>query len=148
MSTWPKLSEELPGRDPCECQRCRATVRLTYWQECDNRDQPTRVFVVLCKGCADEIIEPHSRLYRDIDVNTPMPGAMPICADCRSRNGMTCLSPVAMFNGGPEPGLQFEPKGQMVHVCRSPRREGGWQYFAEGPVTKCSGKEAAACPGI
>ena len=125
------------------CQQCRRSVGLTYWVECDDADEPTPVFVVLCKGCADKIIEPHPRLYREQALDTPMPGVMPICADCLSRKGLRCLSPVAMFNGGPDPGLLFEPKGSMVHICRSPRRLSGWHYLMPGPVTSCNGKAPA-----
>ena len=100
-----------------------------------------RTIVVLCKPCADRIIEPHPRLYREMQANHPMPGAMLICEDCPSRAGMQCTSPVAAFNGGR--GLEYEPKGQMIHVCRSPRRQSGWVYLSDGPVTKCSGKEQA-----
>jgi hypothetical protein len=107
-------------------------------------DQPLRVFVVLCKRCADRIIEPHPRLYREQLPHTPMPGAMPICVDCPCRAALDCKSPVAKFNGGS--GLEYEPKGQMVHLCRSPRSKSGWQYLSDGPVTKCSGKEAADAP--
>lgn len=140
-SEWPKLSEDLPSKEPGECQRCRATVPpLTYWQECDENDVAERVFVVLCAPCAKQIIEPHPRLYRELSPNTPMPGAMPICRDCSRRNGMGCFSPLAKFNGGP--GLTYEPEGQMVHLCRSPRSKSGWQYLAPCPVTACSGKEA------
>jgi hypothetical protein len=137
---WPKLSETLSGRTPGHCQRCNIIHDLTYWQECDDDDQPTRVFVVLCKFCAD-MIEPHPRLYREQSQFTPLPGAMPICADCQSRKGMDCTSPVAGFNGWP--GLKYEPEGSMVHLCRSPRRLSSWQYIAPGPVEKCSGKEVA-----
>ena len=135
---WPKLSDTLPRMDPCACQQCGATEQLVYWQECDDEDQGTRAFVILCRSCSDQLIEKHPRLYRDIDAKTPMPGAMPICLDCNMRVGKGCASPVARFNGGP--GLEYEPKGQMVHLCRVPRSKSGWQYFAEGPVTKCSGK--------
>jgi hypothetical protein len=136
---WPKLSETLPRTEPGACQQCGAAERLTYWRECDDRDQKTGVFVVLCQPCADRVIEPHPRLYCETSDVTPMPGAMPICLDCGHRDGRVCLSPQARFNGGP--GLQYQPEGQMVHLCRSPRRLSGWQYFASGPVEICSGKE-------
>lgn len=137
-ATWPKLSETLPRRDPGHCQECGSELRLTYWQECDDRDQGMPVFVILCQGCSDRIIEPHPRLYRDLAANTPMPGVMSICADCRERDGLRCTSAAAKINGGP--GLKYEPEGSMVHLCRSPRRLSGWQYLMPGPVTKCSGK--------
>jgi hypothetical protein len=136
---WGKLSETLPGFTPGQCQLCGHKLPLIYWQECDEDDQPTRVFVPLCQECSDRLIEPHPRLYRETSPNTPMPGAMPICLGCIHSNNLQCQSPVAKFNGGP--GLEYEPKGQMVHLCRSPRRLSGWHYMAEGPVTKCSGKE-------
>lgn len=136
---WPKLSEDLPHKEPDGCGRCRLSVGLIYWQECDEDDTPTRVFVILCRACSDAIIEPHPRLYREMHAFTPMPGAMGVCLDCRRRNGLACHSPQAQFNGGS--GLAYKPEGQMVHLCRSPRNKSGWQYMAPGPVTECSGKE-------
>ena len=139
-AAWPKLSETLPGKTPGECQRCAAAAALTYWQEHDEQDQPLRAFVVLCQPCADKIIEPHPRLYRELPAVQPMPGVMPICLDCVHRTELSCTCPAAMFNGGPRPGLTFEPPGQMIHVCRAPRSKSGWIYCAPGPVTACSGK--------
>ena len=143
---WPKLSETLPGRSPDRCQRCDAVGTLTRWNECDEDDNPAASFVVLCQPCADAIIDPHPRLYKWMTPNTPAPGAMAICLDCPSRDGLRCTSPVAGFNGGP--GLKYEPEGGMVHVCRSPRSQSGWHYMASGPVTKCSGKEAAQAASL
>jgi len=141
MKNWPKLSETLPHSTPGQCQRCESSSELTYWQECDENDRPEIVFVVLCKACADAIIEPHPRLYKEQLASSILPGAMPICIDCKARDGMACRSPIAKFNGGD--GLKFEPEGQMVHLCRSPRSKSGWHYLSAGPVEKCNGKEAA-----
>lgn len=141
---WPKLSQSLEYRNHGRCQRCNVTEPLTYWMECDEQDQPTPVFIVLCKKCADAIIEPHPRLYREQEALGFMPGVMAICKDCPARAGMVCVSPVAKFNGGP--GLKFEPLGNMVHVCRSPRSKSGWIYMLPGSVTKCSGKDEASAP--
>lgn len=143
---WPKLSETLPGQMPGRCQQCDAGPQaeaepLTYWQECDDDDRGTRVFIVLCQPCADRIIEPHPRLYRQQSDVMPMPGAMPVCLDCRYRERMDCVSPTAKFNGGP--GLKYEPEGNYIHLCRSPRSKSGWKYWAPGPVETCSGKEPA-----
>lgn len=139
--SWPKLSETLPYRRPGECQQCTSITQLTYWRECDESDRETPATIVLCKRCADQIIEPHPRLYVEQSLVQPLPGAMVVCATCRARSEMTCKSPLATFNGGP--GLEYEPKGSMVHICRSPRSHSGWIYSAPGPVYQCSGKDAA-----
>lgn len=136
---WPKLSETLERHTPGECQNCGAADPLTFWHECDEADRPTPQAVILCRPCADAIIEPHPRLYRETSTVTPLPGAMAICGDCRHRERLSCRSPVAQFNGGP--GLEYEPKGNFVHVCRSPRRLSGWIYIASGPVKRCTGKK-------
>ena len=146
MSSWPKLSETLPHHTPGKCQSCNMgdsspVFEAVYWQECDDQDQKTRQFIMLCQDCSDEIIEPHPRLYHEVSDVTPMPGAMPICLDCIHRDKMLCQCPKAQFMGGP--GLEYEPKGSMAHVCRSPRSKSGWVYMAPGPVTACSGKEGA-----
>lgn len=149
---WPKLSETLDFHDPLRCQHCGqlapldtseplVTPDLTVWCECDEDDQPTAVFVALCPRCADRIIEPHPRLYKQMAKNEPAPGAMPICRDCPARDDFRCTSRLARFNGGP--GMKYEPEGSMVHICRSPRRLSGWHYIASGPVARCSGKDAA-----
>ncbi len=145
MGKWPRLSETLRGRVPGACQECGRTeahappAKLTYWRECDDSDRETHRFIVLCRSCADRIIEPHPRLYREQPRDTPMPGVMEICNDCKHRAGLACESPTARFNGGP--GLAFEPPGQWVHLCRSPRSKSGWYWLTGGPVTGCSGKE-------
>ena len=143
--TWPKLSETLPHREARTCNHCgadeRRSVKLfNYWQECDEEDQPTPRFVVLCQRCSELIIDPHPRLYRALDPHFPMPGVMPLCELCVSRNGIVCASPQAKFNGGP--GLQYEPQGSYAMVCsrgRGCRR----QYLTAGPVTSCTGRATA-----
>ena len=141
-----KLSESLPVKQVDQCGQCglaahgggKLKQNLTYWQECDDDDQPTRTFIVLCQACADKLIERHPRLYRETTAVTPMPGVMSVCADCVHRIGLACACPLAKFNGGP--GLKYQPEGSMIHVCRSPRRLSGWIYSAPAPVTHCSGK--------
>lgn len=147
MSKWPKLSETLtPATSLSVCQSCGQQAlapTLQLWQECDDDDQRTRVVIVLCPSCAKRIIEPHPRLYGLVDDAAPLPGAMPVCDDCSHRRGLTCTSPAAMFNGGPKPGLLFQPMPQRVHLCRSPRSKSGWAWLG-GPIETCSGKTSPA----
>lgn len=139
---WPRLSETLADTGPGCCQACGSTVGVSRWNECDEDDQPEPVAVTLCGACSDRLIEDHPRLYRQLLDDEPMPGSMPICADCPARKGVRCTSPVAGFNGGP--GLDYEPKPYSVHLCRSPRRLSGWKWLFPGPVKSCSGKASDA----
>lgn len=142
MPNWPKLSETFPEQEPDLCNACRAQPiageGLTYWQECDDNDLPTLVFVVLCQACADQIIEPHPRLYRQKQANDIMPGAMPICGECIHRKGLGCQCPLAKANGGD--GIDLKHSGQRVHICRRPRHMSGWTWIG-GEVVSCSGRE-------
>lgn len=98
---WPRLSQTLPHLHPLKCAECGRPERdrlLTLWQECDEQDRPENRYVLLCKPCGDRIVGPHVRLYRSIDRNSPAPGAMEICADCRFRDGLWCAR--AKCNGG------------------------------------------------
>lgn len=141
---WPRLSQTLTGpKHPLRCQACghghSAANPLARWQECDERDRPERVVIVLCQRCADQIIEPHPRLYRTVEHAQPWPGCMSVCATCAHRSGVACTSP-AIKDGGE--GLQFHPLPRYAHVCRSPRRLSGIVFVGE-PVKRCSGFEAA-----
>lgn len=142
MPKWPKLSETLPDQDPGHCGNCTympiAGERLTYWQECDDKDQTTLAYVVLCQACADRIIEPHPRLYRQLPANEIMPGAMAFCGDCVHRDGLACKCPAAKANGGE--GIELKHSGQRAHICRSPRHISGWTWYG-GEVVSCSGRE-------
>jgi hypothetical protein len=135
---WPKLSETLPLQvGPDRCHQCGDTGEIARWLEHDECDQPVAVIICLCRKCSERIIEPHPRLYRELDPSEPFPGAMGVCLDCPARDGVVCCSPLAQINGGP--GLVYEPMPSRAHVCRSPRSKSGWMWFG-GQPTKCSGK--------
>lgn len=146
---WPKLSETLPNQSRLQCNSCRAIGPLTYWVECDEDDRRQAVFVVLCQACADEIIDPHPRLYVELLPNECMPGAMEVCDDCTFRSGLSCKTPKAKFNGGE--GLKFTPSPTSVHFCSRGRGGvSGWHFFMPERVQallaggqKCNGKEVA-----
>lgn len=144
MKPWPKLSVDLPfPRTMHSCQACGAEqVALKRWLEHDDDDKPRAVVVVLCTPCSAQLIEPHPRLYRELTGNEPVPGVMGICADCIHRDGPSCTSPLAMFNGGAAPGLNIEtPPPIHGHFCG--RRSGGWRTIWTGAPTACSGREVA-----
>ena len=135
---WPKLSQTLKHeQSPAICQSCgeRATRR---WRECDDKDRATAVVVCLCDECSGTIVEPHPRLYREMPVAEPWPGAMGVCIKCVHRQELTCLCPQAQINGGP--GLEYEPMPSRAHVCRSPRRLSGWTWLGKR-IETCSGFE-------
>ena len=148
-ASWPKLSESLGGpRHPRMCQSCdmpmfdvpdRDDETLTYWLECDGLDRPTNVVVVLCKQCADRLIERHPRLYSQLQPNEVFPGAMPLCVDCRVREGLRCAK--ARINGGP--GVRVtQRRGPMAIVCGT---RNGRRFSARVahylPATACDGRE-------
>ena len=133
---WPRLSETLDTSSVLKCQKCGSTESLARWQECDDNDRGEMVFVVLCRKCADEIIEPHPRLYREYMEMEVAPGAMPTCEGCPQRQGARCKSPAARFNGGK--GIWFHPGPQRIHLCRA--KNSAWKILSEGPITHCSGR--------
>lgn len=141
---WPRLTETLTGpKSPDACQACGANrspgdLALTHWLECDDNDQKEPKLVVLCKPCADRLIEPHPRLYHQLSTHEPFPGGMELCLACKHRDGVRCTNPDAQINGGP--GLKIKAPGSYAHVCRTPRRLSGWAYLG-GPATECSGRE-------
>lgn len=144
---WPKLSEDLTGpRDTEHCQSCGVLGAiddtLHVWSECDDADKPTRVYVVLCYGCSNRIVEPHKRLYVEQPRFIPLPGAMKLCAGCKHLESLACKSPLATFNGGP--GLEvIHPKPTVVHLLCSPRWKSGWKKIYKGPPVSCAGREVA-----
>jgi len=149
--TMPRLSDDLTGpRDLRHCQACgmtpllpEASSDLTAWLEHDDNDRPEPIAVVLCRSCAARLIEPHARLYRELDANEPVPGAMHLCVLCRHRDGLLCTNPAAMFNGGPAPGLKIEfdtPPQRGFIRCSRPRRSGPYVVYP-APPTRCSGRE-------
>lgn len=146
----PGLSATLEGpRDPRRCQSCGAShsilTPLARWLEHDEWDRvPDRPgVVVLCRECSDRLIEPHARLYRQLDPGEPFPGCMSVCLDCVRRDGTSCTSLVAKLNGGP--GLDYEHtvKPMWAHIdgVRGGRRFGETRWLYTGRVLSCSGKE-------
>lgn len=147
MSMWPKLSETLMfERAPHICQACGQGGSI-YWVECDDRDRPTDVQIVLCEECENsKLVEKHPRLYIKSPRNKPCPGAMACCVDCAHRikdsgdgEGLICGSPMLVKNGGP--GLRVHhSKPNVVHVLT--RRGGFWLEEYLMPPT-CEGREPA-----
>ena len=117
--TDPRLTETLPGRSMTACNRCGYQLPgkhdLQVWQEHDDADRPEARYVLLCKPCADKLIEPHPRLYRHVPMkwNEPCPGIMAQCGDCLHRDGMRCRQPEMKVNGGP--GVAFPAPDTSGH---------------------------------
>jgi hypothetical protein len=113
---FPRLSETNP-KHPLICQECKQqslpgeTTELIIWQECDDRDKPEQIYIVLCVRCSNRIIKPHPRLYRQTDKWGPVPGAMACCASCRLRAGGTliCSSKLLKRFGGPGLPIRVTP---------------------------------------
>ena len=109
--TFPRLTETLPHRAADRCNRCGYGLpgphNLQVWQEHDDGDRPELRYVLLCKPCADKVIERHPRLYRLADRNEPCPGVMGQCEECIHRDGLVCRCPEMKANGGP--GVAFLP---------------------------------------
>lgn len=147
---WPRLSEDLPHREPGRCASCGAPDEskdsklssLTTWREHDRNDRPEMRYVVLCRKCSDRLIEPHPRLYAALYPNAPAPGAIGICSDCAHRDGTRCRCPDATANGGA--GIEIIiPKPIRAHVRRSGKgQRSGYETFYTGPATACSGKKS------
>lgn len=140
MKEHERLTLELAEQTPGFCRRC-ANPAGELWVEHDANDQPEPKYVWLCKRCSDEIVDPHPRLYHSISPNTPAPGAMRLCADCRFRDGGTCHNPDAGFNGG---------KGLNITCCKpivahidgrdsSGKRRSWWMRIYDKPPSACSG---------
>jgi hypothetical protein len=106
---WSKLSQVLTFmRHPEVCQSCGDTQPgegvakpdLTRWVECDEWERSTGVVVVLCRPCVTRVLEPHPRLYREIETYAPHPGTMALCVACTHRFGLNCKHPDLRANGG------------------------------------------------
>lgn len=149
---WPALSEQLQGpKHRARCQSCgcdgSGDAFLKSWAECDDYDEPTAVTVVLCKACGDRLIEPHERLYVQVEANAPRPGAMEVCVGCRFRNGTTCINPMLKALGGP--GLQIRhSKPTYTHISyrEKGRRRGRW-LTSFGAPPGCDGREPGDTDG-
>lgn len=151
--TMPSLAErQQPGLsqtlhffpNPEECQSCGSAGELTRWRECDEWDKPTAVVVVLCAKCSKKLIDPHPRLYHQLQENEPFPGSMQICLDCPMRSGVSCTSPLAKSNGGP--GMQILAHGFSGFFCGGPNA--GYHTLYERAPSECAGREAAFTPHL
>jgi hypothetical protein len=147
----PRLSESLrtlswPHR--CQCCQCVNGSPLSVWQEHDDADRPELIFVVVCATCADKIIEPHPRLYRQLGRNEPAPGVLGVCQHCRHQVAGRCRSPKARANGGE--GLRFPAPDVNVHLCRRGKgARSGWLREWSEEVSSCEGfeeREGGPCP--
>lgn len=144
---WPMLSKDLIHmRDPGVCQSCGARAdlgaELKRWREHDDQDRPTLTIVVLCDRC-ERIVAPHPRLYDPLDQHAPDPGSMPVCVDCRHRDGLRCLHPDATANGGPGVDLRYPtPHGAHILFGGRGQRRGDVVTLYLGPV-ECMGREEA-----
>ncbi|MGN6109521.1 MAG: hypothetical protein ACTHU0_30720 [Kofleriaceae bacterium] len=119
---------------------------LERWLEHDPWDRlPAKPdVVVLCATCSARLIEPHPRLYRQLENGAPFPGCMSVCLDCQFREGVSCSAPAAKLNGGAGLTLEWDEPPFFGHVCGGRGRgHRGCQQLAiyRGPVRRCSGKE-------
>lgn len=142
MTDWPRLSEDLTGpKDPEHCQSCGSTANLSVWQEHSAADRPENVFVVLCELCSRTLVEPHPRLYRQLDRNEPRPGVMALCARCRHRDGTRCQHPDAMTNGGTGLAISHsKPMTAFVDGTFGGRRGGRQVTMYANPPSACAGR--------
>ncbi len=145
-SIWPRLTDTLPHPHPERCGHCDCpgTERnLELWQEHDNKDRPEPKFIVLCTPCSDQIIEPHVRLYRKVDNNSPAPGAMALCIACKHRVRYECRNWRAKHNGGD--GLSLTTSKPMRGFADGTDKRGrrvGWRFCVyPTPPTRCTGFE-------
>ena len=146
---WPKLSECAPVQGAAwnlqlvrERGGGRPSAQTAFWREHDDNDQPTGVVICLCRQCSDRLIEPHPRLYGQLDQNEPAPGAMPwLCEGCMYRNGLTCGCPDSKWNGGKGMGIVIKLPSRGFacsrgHGCRSIV---SWPE----PARSCEGRKVA-----
>jgi hypothetical protein len=144
-ATWPKLSVTLPHKaHPHLCQNCESSRDLMVAAECDGADQPTPTLIIVCRRCWETVVVPHPRLYHDLPVNAPIPGAMALCIDCVQRDGLRCRA--AKVNGGP--GITVTAaKPMVVHIDgRDPKtgkRFGRWLQDYSSPPSACTGRKTA-----
>lgn len=149
---------DITGGDkhPLVCQSCGGShrlrvgnglIRLTLsrWQECDHNDQPEQKIVVLCNVCSKRVIEPHPRLYHQLHYNTPWPGCMDICVDCRFRSGIKCVHPAAKVNGGAGVMLKIGKitRGFIDYAGKNGKISGSVFEHYETPASDCKQKQPA-----
>ena len=134
----------LPHLHPKKCAACGCWDReklLSLWQEHDREDKPETRYVLLCDACSRKLIEPHVRLYAEIDNKSPAPGAMEICADCRFRDGLWCAK--AKSNGGE--GVTITAAKPSRGFIDGARYSGPFTFYPVAP-SACSGKSTSSAP--
>lgn len=144
MIQWPRLTEQLCFLTRWgSCQRCRRPFKplsnAQIWREHDDADQPEPRAVVLCRKCAEVIIEKHPRLYSQERNGVPLPGVMALCDGCDSWKDYGCTHPDLKLNGGEGLKITF-PQPTQAHVNRG-RGKSGFMTWWNGPPTKCAGQE-------
>lgn len=142
----PGLSVTLPGSvRPDTCQACALNDArmLDVFREYDEHDRPTAARVMLCRPCAQRLVEPHARIYEQLTTNGPHPGAMAICTGCVRRSALACTHPDLTTNGGA--GLMLTlAKPTRMHLCRSPRSTSGFVDVYYSPPSACAGRMEVA----
>lgn len=143
----PGLSVTLTGpRDLRRCQACGGRHEeanpLIRFQEHDENDERTWTIVVLHRKCADPIIEPHPRIYRELAAGEHFPGCMSICFGCRHIKRLACSSPASKRGGGAGLKFEWETPPNSIHLNFGGGR-GTWIFQFHGPVKTCSGREDA-----
>lgn len=145
---WPRLTVTLPGPSrPGVCRNCgngetgHPESELQLWQEHDHEDKPEARWLWICPKCADELIEPHVRLYSKSHKWAPAPGAMDICAPCLNRTGCLCACKEAKSNGGPGIAITVAKPhvGFWDGADKKGRRTGGRFMDFPTPPSKCTG---------
>jgi len=146
VRSWPRLTETLPhAANPQLCGNCGIhdnTKLVHIWIEHDLNDKPERKFIALCEKCSDKIIESHPRLYAQVGPNTPIPGVMLICIDCKFRDGLDCKSPEAKFNGGKGFSVKAaKPITYHIDGTHKGKRWSRWgNHYSIAPKS-CTGKQ-------
>lgn len=125
----PRLSLDLVHqRHPGYCQACghrgEAARHLVRWEEHDEQDRRDellqRRIVVLCQACAKKVIDPHLRLYREMELYEAHPGSMDICARCVHRRGLSCHK----VKAGVPPTLRQKASPVFLDYTKGGRRAG------------------------
>lgn len=140
FSKWSRLSDTYHAwHAPDTCTHCGSRVdpprTLTRWLEHDDNDRPSDppVVILLCDTC-NACIDPHPRLYSQLDRYAPIPGVMrELCLSCPHRHGLTC--------GITAPTITVEEpiRGHMSYSGKTGRRQGRFFTMYPNPPTACTG---------
>ena len=141
----PRLSIDLILKPhPFRCQSCgvESLFNFTRWQEHDENDKPEPIVVVLCVPCSKRLIEPHPRLYRELQRHEPFPGTLDLCIQCRHRDGTRCTSPDLLANGGNGVILTIK-KPVMAHLKMAKPARSGWHKMWTESASDCKQREVS-----